>query len=189
MKKRLLIIGLILVLLLGYFYIINNNRTFKIIPNLDNDTVVYDSTDLVINPVEMEAYIGFADYVFIGEVTEYVDNYIPNDDIPLSIYRVSVKENLKGTLLNSVEVVREGGYNQKGELEIYISDRNMPFPEIGKKYIFIGVGKEDGSLHLAPVKGNVEYTEDLRKNYINYIANEIVYERPRSISKYDKSLK
>ncbi len=197
MKKRVVIIFLFLIIIFIFSYIFsleNNENSYNRAPNMDTDKIVYNSADLIINPWNMEAYIGYSDYVFIGEVVEYLGNYDPINDIPRSSYQILVKENLKGELINNVIVDRYGGYNHNGELEILDCDIEMPFPTIGKQYIFIADARDDGSLLLAPARGNVEYSDNienktLREKYISYIANEIVYERPRSISKYDKKAK
>ena len=60
--------------------------------------------------------------------------------------------------------------------------------EVGKKYIFIGYGQPDGSLLLEYLSGNIEYSDDLRIDYIDFIENQIPYQRERFISRYDITL-
>ncbi len=178
-----------ILVIIAIFTIFNGKN--QINDSKKEENIIYAHADLVVNPNDIEKYIGYMDYVFIGEVKEHIGNYIiDNNQIPENKYKILVKENLKGKLVDEIIVTKLGGYTKDGKLMLLDCDTEEDFlPEVGKQYIFMAMGQSNGNLILSSAKGNVKYTEDLRKNYVNYIANEIVYERPRSISKYDKSLK
>ena len=59
-------------------------------------------------------------------------------------------------------------------------------PEVGKQYIFLAYSQQDGSLTLSEILDNREYSEDLLAEYMDYVDNEIPYERERFVSAYSK---
>lgn len=58
--------------------------------------------------------------------------------------------------------------------------------EVGKQYIFLAYTQQDGSLTLSEIFDNREYSEDLLVEYMDYVDNEIPYERERFVSTYGK---
>ncbi len=195
MKK---IISLLLVSVIALGTIVNNN-----INNSTKKKVNYVHLDLAVNPKNMKAYVGLVDYVFVGTITEYIGNFDSNSNyMPFSKYKIEVLQNLKGnlTLNNTVEVKKYGGYDSSGNLVLIDGDTIVDFlPEVGKQYIFMAYGQEDGGLLLAELNGNVEYnnsqsiskkstdSNDLISKYEDYISEEIKYERTRYKSNYSKN--
>ena len=153
-----------------------------------NGETIYNHVSMAGDETNMQEVVGFADYVFIGVVEKLnkrdIDNEFPNE-----YYSVAVLENLKGSLItdSNIEVVKHGGYSENGTLILYASDNlvGTGLCEIGDEYIFIGFGQPDGSLLLEHLSGNVEYSDELKMDYLDFIENQIEIERERFKSKYD----
>ncbi|HHX16361.1 MAG TPA: hypothetical protein GX725_00390 [Mollicutes bacterium] len=161
--------------------------------NLTKNPVIYVNLDLAIDPTNMYEYVGAADHVFIGSITKYVGNY--NDEsnfIPYSKYDVKVIENIKGSLVENVQIIKNGGYNASGKLVMMESNGIEDyFPEVGIMYIFMAYSQPDGSLLLTEVNGNTKYhfentneSEKQKLIYYDYVGNQTTFERKRYISKY-----
>ncbi|MSA02996.1 cell surface protein [Lactonifactor sp. BIOML-A3] len=93
-----------------------------------------------------EAMVGNADYVFVGEVVEYVDTEYKfvnktedgkTSGLPYSNYRVQVKQNLKGNLRQDspIDLQKAGGINKDGTGYLLYTDDILP--EIGRSYVFL----------------------------------------------------
>ena len=152
-----------------------------------NGIVVYNRVTLINDETNLYVSVGYVDYVFVGTVTELLKN-ISDLDCPDSVYKINVIENLKGSLtdtqgnlVDTVEVRKHGGYRKDGTLVLSETDftKDSGLPEIGKQYIFLAFGQHDGSLLLAQINGNIEYTDSVKADYIYYIENQIEAERER----------
>lgn len=76
------------------------------------------------------------DYVFLGEVTEYVTTSQYNghgSNIPYSYFKVKVLNITKGILDENITIKFYGGYDEEGVL-LLIED--LTYPELNKKYQF-----------------------------------------------------
>lgn len=156
----------------------------EVTPNGDTK---YNQVTLSVDETNLYKYIGTTDYIFIGTVEKVIENIV-DSDFPQIIYQIKVNENLKGNLVDTVRVKKNGGYDKKGTLILNETDqtKDSGIPEVNKQYIFIAYGQPDGSLVLAPINGNLEVTDDLVQNYKEYIKNEIKEDRVRFTSIYDK---
>ena len=149
-------------------------------------TMIYDETD-------MYETAGQVDYIFIGTVDEVLSNvvdYNTSDSMDTySCYSITVKENLKGSLVKNVKCYRHGGYLKDGTLLYPRSDRienTNDIPQEGETYMFMAFGQSDGELILAEFSGDVEYTGDgQREIYMDYIENEISKVQEGFVSRYD----
>ena len=141
-------------------------------------------------------YVGIVDYVFIGTVKEIEHNVIPNKikqhEDSYSEYRIMVDENLKGNLVSEISCRKMGGFRKDGTMLLVSAEvpggrmiLDNGLPEVGKQYIFLAYAQPDGSLTLSEIFDAREYDEDLLTEYIDYVNNEIPYERERFSSMYD----
>lgn len=148
--------------------------------------MAYDETNLY-------EITGTVDYIFIGTVDSVINNVVDYNSsakyAAYSSYKITVGENLKGELKNEVECYRHGGYLKDGTLLYPVSDNaenTRDIPQEGKQYIFMAFGQPDGSLILEEFFGDIEYIgEEMKKDYMDYINNEIPDNRTRFVSKYD----
>ncbi|MDR1802690.1 MAG: hypothetical protein LBQ94_03715 [Treponema sp.] len=142
-----------------------------------NGEISYAHVGPVLDETNMFEWIGSMDYVFTGTVEKVNKKTIRGGYAPEEYYAVKVEENLKGTLFtdSNIEVKKNGGYLKDGTLVLYRSDNviGTGLCEVGEKYIFMGQGQPNGDLLLDALYGNVEYTDELKTDYINYIKNQI----------------
>lgn len=135
-------------------------------------------------------YVGTMDYVFAGTVTKIKRNFI---DIAkrevdyYSHYEVQVIENIKGSLAENIEVKKLGGVNRRGTEMLIESEKRQDtgLPEEGKTYLFMAYAQEDGSLLLSEFLEDRPYDESLKKEYEEYVENEVPSDRERYHSKYE----
>lgn len=173
-----------LIILIGIFSVLVGCSQNEIVPNGE---VAYNHVLLNIDETDLYSYVGAMDYVFVGTVEEVVKSEVDND-FPYIIYRIKVNEDMKGNLVDTVEVKKMGGYTNKGTLILNETDQSKDngLPEVDKQYIFMTYAQPNGSLLLAEINGNVEVTDELiKKDYQNYVENEINDNRERFTSKYD----
>lgn len=150
----------------------------------------------IIDIENTSARIGFADYVFVGEVvkvvgTEYRHYALNDKGKPIrktgshyTEYKVKVIENIKGDLGVDREITV---YQAGGKLEHSRSGDDLM--QTGNTYIIETCVQDDGSLLADGDNCNtqldVHNIEELHKNqqYLSYLEdanNEIPYERERS---------
>lgn len=146
---------------------------------------------------DMRKYIGMVDYVFIGTVEEIIDDVLPSKikkhEDYYSSYKIHVDYNLKGELVDEVTVSKMGGYKKDGTMCIVSAEtptgkmiNDSGLPELNKQYVFMAYAQSNGSLTLSEIFDNREYSNALLEEYLDYIDNEIVFDRERFISKYAK---
>ena len=83
----------------------------------------------------------YASYVFVATVTDYERTFYRNNypDQPVTVYRLRVKENIKGSLRKDTDVVLEkAGGLRLGTDRFLISEGDI-LPEPGKTYLFSAV--------------------------------------------------
>ena len=157
---------------------------------LANVLMIEDITDLY-------RYVGLVDYVFVGTVEEIEKNVIPaknrKHEDSYSVYRIHVDRNLKGNLTEEIICNKLGGFKKDGtmllisaEMPTGITIMDNGLPEKEKQYIFLAYGQEDGSLILSEIFDNRECDEALLAEYMDYVDNEIPYDRRRFPSKYEE---
>ena len=157
---------------------------------LANVLMMEDVTDLY-------RYVGIVDYVFAGTVEEIEKNVIPvksrKHEDSYSVYKIHVDRNLKGNLAEEIICSKLGGFKKDGtmllisaEMPTGITIMDNGLPEQGKQYIILAYGQKDGSLTLSEIFDNREYDEALLKEYMDYVDNEIPYDRQRFPSKYEE---
>ena len=152
-------------------------------------TMVLDFTNLY-------EYVGIVDYVFVGTVegAEYV---IPEKrteyEQSFSQYQIRVNRNLKGELIETITCSKMGGLKTDGTMLLIAAETpngkvvmDNGLPEVGKQYIFLAYTQRNGSLTLSEILDNREYNDELLAEYLDYVDNEIPFERERFISEYNK---
>lgn len=152
MKQKLLLLIMVSLMLVGCQK--EKNVSENVSDSLSINTIQGSYAVDMYNPLEV---VGSADYVFLGRVEELVETEYRNAvqmstpsgmvtlATPYTRYKVSVLENIKGTLTQErpIEVMKFGGLNQDGtSYELPIDDL---LPEEGKEYIFIVFAQRDGS--------------------------------------------
>jgi hypothetical protein len=128
-------ISKVLIAFIGLFLILMGCSTDnKIEPN---GKLKYNHLTLAIDETDLYSYVGFMDYVFIGTVEEEVDNVV-DTDFPTTVYQVKVNENLKGNLMDKIEVTKQGGYNYEGTLILNATDHSNDngLPQVNKQYCY-----------------------------------------------------
>lgn len=146
----------------------------------------------VTNPYE---YAGIVDYVFVGTVEDR-DAVIPNErteyEQSFSKYQIRVDKNLKGELAESIVCSKMGGLNKDGTMLLVAAETprgelilDSGLPQVGKQYVFMAYGQPNGSLTLSEIFDNRKYDEDLLEEYLDYVENEIPFDRERFVSEYD----
>ena len=112
---------------------------------LYNHIVVYAEEDI-------HMQISAADYVFLGEVTKLKANHSSDDDF-YTLCQVLVLKNLKGNLIEEVEIKYLGAHAKDGTLLLYrgeiLIDDGLPEPE--QQYLFTAFTQPDGILLIAPL--------------------------------------
>lgn len=152
--------------------------------------MVFDVT----NPYENA---GIVDYVFVGTVEEIESIIIPDRrteyEQNFSKYRIHVDKNLKGKLVESVICSKMGGLKKDGTMILVVAETpggefimDTGLPELGKQYVFSAYAQPDGSLTLSEIFDDREYDENLLAEYLDYVKNEIPFERERFRSEYSK---
>ena len=159
----------------------------------NGDTEFYAHVIMVVDEPNLYEYVGVVDYVFVGTVEEIVKNVIPDEpngsDADLSVYKIRVDENLKGELTENIECSKHGSFKKDGTMMLIFSDRSEDtgLPESGNQYIFLAYAQPDGSLTLSEFFDNRQYSDDLLQEYLDYCNNEILFDRTRFVSNFDKS--
>ncbi len=189
-KRKLILTSLSILAIVGISMIVNNNIEDKsdLSNGLSHANIIVDSSNL-------EKFSGLVDYVFIGKVTNTIGTYFDEElpEIPYTKYEIEVIENLKGNLIDKIEVSKNGGYNKDGNL-IKFDEHGLP--ENNQIYIFYAFAQEDGSILLSSVDGNMKIDFDNSKaksnkdksllKYMTAIENAEEYKRERFVSKYEK---
>ena len=163
----------------------------------DGKSEVFAELFMQIDVRDMYVYVGTVDHVFVGTVEEIERNIISEKsrkhEDGYSIYQIHVDENLKGELIEEIVCYKLGGFRKDGTMLLAAAETpdgqmiiDSGLPETGKQYIFLAYAQKDGSLVLSEIFDNREYNEDLRKEYMDYVDNEIPFERERFKSSYAK---
>ncbi len=98
-------------------------------------------------------------------------------------YSVQVEKNIKGKLVENIEITKDGGLDKSGEFySIMIGDI---LPELGGKYIIFGNVREDGSLYVGGMRSMIPYMEEALKEIEAAAANPTDYGKSDLKSKYD----
>lgn len=157
-------------------------------PTKWNGDIVYSHITLTLDETNLYQYVGAVDYIFFGAVQEANTDITEDND--KSSYVIEVSDNLKGELVDKIECSKHGGILEDSTMLLYESDnlQDTGLPEVGKTYIFMAYAQPDGSLLLSEFYGNVQYSEEEHNKFLDYIENEIPYERERFTSEYDISV-
>lgn len=172
-------------------------RKEKIIHYLNNESLPYEEVhvDYVYDIYNFANIVGDADYVFVGQVKDYIKtNYGYADKTPRTFYSVKVIENIKGELIqdNDIEVIKIGGIDQKAR-KFIIYDLDL-LPKINQYYIFAVFADAKGQITavgptssiLLSDKDNYQNCESY-KDIIKAYENPNTFDRERHQSKYDKN--
>lgn len=193
MKKITIILSIVLVLAMSLFGCSNSDKTTANLP------ISHVSASFVLDVYNLEEVFGYVDYVFIGTVKENLGTDYSDPHAPFTNYSVSVTENLKGTLEDEVTIKKEGGIAYDGaSIQIYEDDF---LPEVSKEYVFCCYAQsKDGSLLVSAPNSNINISDESVRAFsdtketvneaskaqiLNAIENQIIADRPRSVSVYD----
>lgn len=138
---------------------------------------------------DVENFIAYSDYVFIGEVVEIGETASVNSqptNIPYTDMIINVEENLKGTLKNEIKLKKIGGTNKKTKMKYIIKSNGKKdlFPEVGKKYIFIACCEQDGTI-LSQFDGCLFFTEENYNTVKKSIEKNVDFIKERYTSSYE----
>jgi hypothetical protein len=162
--------------------------------------------DWIYDPNDKKQLAGFADYVFVAEVTEVVGTGYSGvemydgfrfDSHPFTQYKIRVLENLKGNLKTDEDITltKHDGVYYFGEKVSFLEGDMLP--DAGECYIFLCSCDEDGELIIGQFCSHNdiyickadEYTgqENVVKIYRDAVENmdESVCLGERYKSKYD----
>ena len=120
-------------------------------------------------------------------------NVIPDEPTVLMQISVYIKfewmKTLKENLRKTLNVLNTGASKKNGTMMLMFSDRSKDtgLPESGNQYIFLAYAQPDGSLTLSEFFDNRQYNDDLLQEYLDYCSNEVLFDRTRFVSSYDKS--
>lgn len=165
----------------------------------NGETECLGELTMVLDFTNLYEYVGIVDHVFVGTVEE-AEYYIPEKrteyEQSFSQYQIHVDENLKGELIDTITCSKMGGLKKDGTMLLIAAETpngnlimDNGLPEVGKQYIFLAYSQQDGSLTLSEILDNREYSEDLLAEYMDYVDNEIPYERERFVTIYSKEEK
>ena len=161
----------------------------------NGETECLGQLTMVLDFTNLYAYVGMVDYVFVGTV-EGRDAVIPDRrteyEQSFSKYSIHVDRNLKGELAEDIVCSKMGGLKKDGTMLLVAAETpsgelipDSGLPEIGKQYVFLAYAQPDGSLTLSEIFDNREYDARLLEEYMDYVENEIPYDRERFVSEYD----
>lgn len=163
----------------------------------NGDTMVMASLYMAEDFSNYYRSVGMADNVFVGTVTEVISNVLPlnskKHEDNFSSYKIHVDKNIKGELVEEVEARKMGGFKKDGTM--LVVEAEMPTgvtivdagqPKVGRQYIFLAYAQKDGSLILSELLDDRECSDALIEEYMEYCANEIIFDRERFVSKYAK---
>lgn len=172
-------------------YRVDTNNSF----NKNNTNIIYSAGTFKINPFNINEAVEEVDYIFIGKVDKYLGSYYnPEKNIMVySNYLVDISKNLKGNLIDKVQLDMYGGYNDS---DLYLISEGDYVDELlipGKTYLFLAYGKVDGGLHLLELNGSIELDDANKDEIINNYKQQInksniklnTSERKRYKSKYE----
>ncbi|MEG0074048.1 MAG: hypothetical protein RR922_07000 [Clostridia bacterium] len=161
---------------------------------------VHIKADTKFKEEDLEGFIGFEDYVFVGTVKEHLGNFNDNSEIgiPYNKFKVTVDKNIKGNLKKDIEVLDLGGTTGIGAPVIIEGKEPGKQLEVGKTYLLLGSVIHDKSIVIEMPKSKIEllnYSVDANTDEINNLIktyeeaykNERKYERRRNKSKYDET--
>lgn len=165
----------------------------------NGETECLGELTMVLDFANLYEYVGIVDHVFVG-IVEEAEYFIPEKrteyEQSFSQYQIHVDENLKGELVDTIICSKMGGLKKDGTMLLVAAetpDGNLimdnGLPEVGEQYIFLAYSQQDGSLTLSEIFDNREYSEDLLAEYLDYVENEIPYERERFVTIYSKEEK
>lgn len=163
----------------------------------NGETECLGEVSMVLDFTNLYEYVGIVDHIFVGTVEE-AEYYIPEKrteyEQSFSKYQIRVDKNLKGELIETIRCSKMGGLIQDGTMLLIAAETpngkmvmDSGLPEVGKQYVFLAYTQQDGSLTLSEILDNRKYNEDLLAEYMDYIGNEIPFERERFVSEYNKS--
>ena len=118
--------------------------------------------DWIYNPNDLKQVTGFADYVFVAEVTEVVGtgysgvemyNAFRFESYPFTRYKLRVLENLKGQLRTDEDITltKHDGVNFFGKSVSFLEGDRLP--DVGECYLFICMADSDGELIIGQFSG------------------------------------
>lgn len=132
---------------------------------VDKDTVTIHPS-YAFDPNQKEQLVGFSSNVFIGTIVKK-EKEIQDKPMPVSVYTVSVDENIKGELMGEVKVLQRIGYDEKGKAEVKYEGDN--YLTEGEQYLFTtNVNNKFGGYIISmPVYGNTILNEKNKVKTVN----------------------
>ncbi len=150
----------------------------------------FANVDIAIDENDPYVYAGTVDYIFAGKVTKVKSNHIKmtsKQSDYYSYYEIQVIENIKGSLVEQIEAKKLGGFDDNGTEMLIESDyrKDTEMPVEGKTYMFMAYAQKDGTLTLSEFLDDRPYDENLKKEYEEYVENEVPSDRERYNSVYE----
>lgn len=151
----------------------------------------YIITESIYDTSSKEKLFGASDYAFVGKVnkilrTEHVTNEIINSTtdkttiyIPYTVYSVEVVKNIKGNLIENIEVYQYGGLH-KDEKKYIIYNNNVLLNNDEYYIFFTYLNDNDGPMYLEFSNQNIslgktfDEKDELISTYQKALKNEIV---------------
>lgn len=144
---------------------------------------------------KLEEVIGDADYVFVGQVKQYVKtiyNTKGDKDFPKTVYSIRVVENIKGQLIGEkdIQVLKGGGVSKDCKQLVQYENDTLPI-EL-EYYIFSVYAFASGEIIANGMNTSViienksNYQQDVKyKDFVKAHMDEKVTNRKRYVSTYD----
>lgn len=158
-----------------------SSKVYEVPQNYEELPVENIIVDYVFDPNDLNAYAGFVDYIFIGKVEEvtgitYTDVELIYHDFPIAKidgypqthYKITVLENIKGSLVKDITLTQGSGPAIGGKRMHLVAGQLMKGNDV---HIFMAYTKDDGELHIGDAAGavklgslqNAEEYSELRK--------------------------
>ncbi|HHW89279.1 MAG TPA: hypothetical protein GX745_00015 [Clostridiales bacterium] len=171
----------------------------EIIEYINNDSLPIEEVRVsyAFDVSKLANKVGGSDYVFIGEVKDYIrTEYGFFDETPRTFYSVRVVENIKGELIQDqdIELRKTGGIDKKGK-KFILYDYDY-LPKLNNYYIFSVLTQSNGGIEasgknssiLIKDKENYQDSEEYKNIIDAYLnQNEDIIDREKEQSKYDKN--
>jgi len=146
-KKRFLVAGLIMIL--GF----TAGYAGKRLTRKDSSQVVNTTASYAFDVSDPRKLVGWADNVFFGYVDSSAGTLNVGQPVPWSLYKVTVQENIKGNLPETVTVGQEGGFSVDKNAMVLLNDDALLVP--GKEYLFVTKADARGWHTLVPAFGDL----------------------------------
>lgn len=143
-----------------------SSKVYEVPENYEELPIENVIVDYVFDLNDLNAYAGFADYIFVGKVEEvtgitYTDVKLIYFDLPIAVidghpqthYKVTVLQNIKGNLAEDITLTQASGPVIGGKQMNLIAGQLMKENDVR---IFMACTNDDGELHIGDAAGTVK---------------------------------